>query len=96
VDNEFLEECVSLPAPEDLDGRTLGGIYPSALTLNKTTASPSLAHFLGMSIHDRGAELELDLYDKRNDFPFRVIRYPNRESVIPSSIPYGVFTGHHR
>ncbi len=33
------------------------------------------------------------MYDKRDDFPFPVRRYPQVASLIPSTIPYGVFLG---
>ena len=32
------------------------------------------------------------MYDKRNDFPFKVVRYPHLDSEIPTNLPYGVFT----
>ena len=38
-------------------------------------------------------QIELGVYDKRKDFPFKVVRYPNLASEIPTNIPYGVFIG---
>ena len=38
-------------------------------------------------------KLDVDVYDKRQDFPFPVIRYPHMVSLIPTYIPYGVFLG---
>ena len=37
--------------------------------------------------------LKVTVYDKRKNFPFKVVRYPNMWSSIPTSLPYGVFTG---
>ena len=39
------------------------------------------------------ADLILKVYDKRKDYPFKVVRYPNLLSAIPTHQPYGVFTG---
>ena len=38
-------------------------------------------------------KLSLNIYDKRKEFPFTVIRYPHMDSLLPRSIPYGVFVG---
>ena len=46
-----------------------------------------------MELRYRENSLELDIFDKKNEFPFQVIRYPHLDSAIPRSIPYGVFTG---
>jgi hypothetical protein len=73
-------------------------IYPSQLSLADTT--PSVAtdpvHFLGMDIAtaaDDPSRFRLSVYDKRDDFPFPVRRYPQCASLIPHTIPYGVFLG---
>jgi hypothetical protein len=71
-----------------------GGIYPRALRLNDTTVSPNEVNFLGLNIVSMpDGCLRVDVYDKRAEFPFRVIRYPRVDSLIPISIPYGVFVG---
>ena len=38
-------------------------------------------------------ELTFNVYDKRNDFPFTVRRYPHTISNIPRQIPAAVFLG---
>lgn len=89
VHNPHWREWVSVPADE-------GGIYPRELTLNDTTVSETRVHFLGMEIEDPRREdgkLVVNVFDKRKEFPFSVRRYPHTCSVIPRSIPYGVFTG---
>ena len=37
--------------------------------------------------------LLVNIHDKRNDFSFKVMKYPLVHSLIPRSIPYGVFLG---
>ena len=93
LDNKCVEDYVIVNAPEDLDGSTVGGIYPEALKLNSTSASSKKVHFLGMTIKYIKGDLVTDVFDKRRNFPYYVIRYPHMDSVIPSNIPYGVFTG---
>ena len=46
-----------------------------------------------MTITVKDDILCLDLFDKRDEFPFQVIRFPHMDSSIPICIPYGVFTG---
>jgi hypothetical protein len=68
--------------------------YPSFLTFNDTTLINGDLNFLGMHIFSSASpRLIMDVFDKRKDFPFTVIRFPNMDSAIPSSISYGVFTG---
>jgi hypothetical protein len=86
VDNPFWIEAISVPAE-------LGGIYPIAVTLNDTTISDREVYFMGMHITSSAcARITMDIYDKRKDFPFKVVRYPDLRSLIPESLPYGVFT----
>jgi hypothetical protein len=70
-----------------------GGIYPTELKLNDTTITRKLAHFCGMEIEGSGDKLSIQVYDKRKAFPFKVERFPHMLSLVPTSIPYGVFTG---
>ena len=67
--------------------------YPSFLKLNDTSLPNNEVNFLGMHFSSSGGKLFMKVYDKRKDFPFKVVRYPNLMSAIPASIIYGVFTG---
>ena len=93
IDNPYwkvaVEQCY-----DSNPGDGVGGMYPAALTLNNTTVVPNKEiTFLGMRVRDRKKKLFLSVFDKRTEFPFRVLRYPYMCSVIPTSIPYGVLTG---
>ena len=67
--------------------------YPKFLTLNDTTL-PEGVNFVGMNITEGNeGKIKLQVYDKRKDFPFKVVRYPHLDSEIPTNLPYGVFTG---
>jgi hypothetical protein len=71
----------------------LNEIYPNALSWNDTSVTPENVNFLGMNISSAGDGFEITVYDKRRDFPFRVILYPHASSCIPTSIRRGTFTG---
>lgn len=87
VDNPLWLAAVSQSSDE-------GGIYPSELQLNDTTpADGDAVHFLGMDIIGVGNRIRTSIFDKRNEFSFPVRRYPHMASLIPSTIPYGVFLG---
>ena len=49
--------------------------------------------FLGMHFSDGTETLVTNVYDKRKDFSFPVIRYPHMDSLVPLYIPYGVLLG---
>ena len=71
-------------------------IYPRELSLADTSpvSAADPVHFLGMDIVGTdGDRFRLSVYDKRDDFPFPVRRYPQVASLIPTTIPYGVFLG---
>ena len=38
-------------------------------------------------------KVTMDVFDKRKEFPFPVVRYPHLDSLIPTNVPYGVFVG---
>jgi hypothetical protein len=86
LDNPLLHKALSQPYEK-------GGMYPASLKLNQTSTATSKVEFIGMTIETVGKRLKLSVYDKRKSFPFHVRRYPLMASLIPRSIPYGVFVG---
>jgi len=72
---------------------TEGGLYPAELELSDTSITNEEAHFLGMHVRSAGNRFHVSVFDKRTTFPFEVRRYPRLDSLIPNTIPYGVFTG---
>ena len=62
-------------------------IYPEELELKKEHGGNSLA-FLELSISIKGRTFETSLYDKRDNFPFSIVRMPFKSSNIPSKIFY--------
>ena len=67
-------------------------IYPPELEVKETTDTASSASFLDLYLEfdDRG-QLSTKIYDKRDDFNFKIINFPNMCSNIPASPAYGVY-----
>ena len=66
-------------------------LYPNIMELKSTGTSSLHAAFLDMSITATGDKFCYTLYDKRNDFGFKVISLPNLGSNIPVNQAYGTF-----
>ena len=62
-------------------------IYPPELELNKEHFGDQVC-FLDLSITKENRQLCIKLFDKRDDFPFSIVRMPYASSNIPSSIFY--------
>ena len=57
-----------------------------------TTYTASSASFLDIYLElDDSGQLSTKIYDKRDDFNFKIINFPNMCSNIPASPAYGVY-----
>jgi hypothetical protein len=67
-------------------------IYPPELEMKETTDIASSASFLELYLefYDSG-KLSTKIYDKRDDFNFKIINFPNMCSNISVSPAYGVY-----
>ena len=86
VDNPMIQKALENPFE-------MGGLYPASLQLNKTSNSDDSVDFIGVNIKTLKTHFRLSVYDERKYFPFKVRRYPLMCSLIPQTIPYGVFVG---
>ena len=59
-------------------------IYPQKLELKKENNGNKQATFLDISVNDN--KFEIKLFDKRDAFPFSIVRMPFYSSNIPSGI----------
>ena len=67
-------------------------IYHPELEVKETTDAASSASFLDLYLEfDDSGQLSTKIYDKRDDFNFRIINFPNMCSNIPASPAYGVY-----
>ena len=69
----------------------LHSIYPPELEIKETTESPTSASYLDLLLSVSNGILSTKLYDKRDDFNFRIVNFPFISSNIPESPAYGVY-----
>ena len=67
-------------------------IYPKELDL-KVEHHGQHASFLNLDINITNNQFVYKLYDKRNAFPFSIVRMPHLESNIPRNIFYSALVG---
>jgi hypothetical protein len=67
-------------------------IYPPELEVKETTDTVSSASLLNLYLeYDDSDQIRTKIYDKRDDFNFKIINFPNMCSNIPASPAYGVY-----
>ena len=67
-------------------------IYAPELEVKETTYTASSASFLGLYLEfDDSGKISTKIYDKRDDFNFKSINFPNVCSNIPAFPAYGVY-----
>ena len=68
-------------------------IYPPELEVKETTDTASSASFLDLYLEfDDSGQISTKIYDKRDDFNFKIINFPNNMCRnIPASPAYGVY-----
>ena len=67
-------------------------IYPAALVLNKENADDQKGSFLDMAVNIVDKRFVTKIYDKRDDFDFEIVNYPDLSGNIPRRQAYGVYT----
>ena len=69
-------------------------IYPTDLEIIDTNPTDTMeSTFLDMQINVSNGTFHTKLYDKRRDFSFNVVSFPNLISNVPSKQSYGIFVG---
>ena len=73
----------------------LWNIFPIGSNVKPSPAVAAILNFilfldLYLEFDDSG-QLSTKIYDKRDDFNFKIINFPNMCSNIPASPPYGVY-----
>lgn len=66
-------------------------IYPVEMVLKETNVSQTMTHYLDLTVSYTNGKYEYKSYDKRSDFNFDVINYPDLSGNIPLTQSYGVF-----
>ena len=68
-------------------------IYPEELDIVPTNQNRFNTTFLDLNISIVNGAFKCKLYDKRRDFSFKVVTFPNLRSNIPNKTSYGTFIG---
>ena len=66
-------------------------IQPSELEIKETTETSTPASYLDLLLSMTDGTLSTKLYDKRDDFVFRIVNLPYICSNIPESPTYGIY-----
>ena len=66
-------------------------IYPDSLILNKENIDDTSAHVLDLEINIVEGKFFVEVYDKRDDFPFKIVQYVSKCSNVSRSSIIGVF-----
>ena len=66
-------------------------IYPDELKLKKTTELSTTLSYLDIKIGIVNVKYSTEVYDKRDDFNFKIVDFPFLCSNIPSGPAYGVY-----
>ena len=68
-------------------------ISPKELEIKDTTDTVKSSSYLDLHLEiDGKGKLLTKLYDKRDDFSYRIVNFPFTYGNIPSAPAYGVFT----
>ena len=78
IDNPYFEQMV-------------GQIYPTELQLNKANYSDTEAPFLDLNLSITNGIVSSKIYDKRDDFNFKIVNFPFLDGDVPRSPSYGVY-----
>ena len=63
-------------------------IYPEELQLGKENTDEHEASFMDLNIKIKDGKFHFGLFDKRDSFPFPIVRISDKSSNVPSSIVY--------
>ena len=73
-------------------GNYISAIYPLELELKDTSTSSTEVCHLDTDIKaGDNTPFHISIYDKREDFAFRIVNFPHMDSNIPANPAYGVF-----
>ena len=86
----YIDDVLSINNPSF--AKWLPSIYPPELEIKETTETTCAASFLDLHLEfDSSGKLSTKIYDKRDDFDFKIINFPYLCSNIPTSPAYGVY-----
>jgi len=66
-------------------------IYPNELILLQSNNSDDKATFLDLAVQINNLHCIIKIYDKRDDFDFNIVTFPQLDGDVPSSPSYGTY-----
>ena len=86
----YIDDVLSINNPSF--AAWIPSIYPPELEIKETTDTTCSTSFLDLHLEfDTNGHLSTKIYNKRDDFNFKIINFPNMKSNIPASPAYGVY-----
>ena len=86
----YQDDCLVLNDCKQFS-RYFSSIYPIEMVLENTNVSKVKSNYLDLCITLNNGNFSYKSYDKREDYSFEVIRYPDLSGNIPFNPSYGVF-----
>ena len=86
----YQDDCLVLNECKQFS-RYYNTIYPNEMVGEKTNVNRIESNYLDMCITLNNEEFSYKWYDKREDYSFEVIRYPDISGNIPFNPAYCVF-----
>ena len=83
----FIDDLVAISDGGEFE-KSFHEIYPAEMELGKENDGTNSTSFLDLEISITDNKFKLSLYDKRDGFPFSIVRMPYRSSNMPSMIFY--------
>ena len=91
--SRYIDDLNIPNADDDICKIICNEIYPNDLEIVMTNRDMHNSTFLDLDIFIRNNKFHTMLYDKRRDFNFNVVTFPNLKSNIPKKTSYGIFIG---
>ena len=87
----FQDDCIAIN-DDEVFKKHYAGIYPAEMILKPTNISRDKCTFLDLTVSIYRGRFIYYSYDKRRDFDFDIVSYPNLKGNIPTNQSYGVYT----
>ena len=83
----FIDDLISINDGGEFES-SYSNIYPEELQLDKENTDKKEASFLYLNIKLKDENFHFGPFDKRDSFPFSIVRIPDNSNDVPSSIVY--------
>ena len=87
--SRYLDDILNIDNP--FFAHLVHSIYPRELTLNKANSTDTVVSFLDLHLSVVNDNIIIKIYDKRDDFNFNIVNYPQLDGDVPRTTSYGVY-----